>query len=1463
MGGENEAQECFEGEGGDKIMVEIVGSDVFVNGAISEKECSLFSGEMGYLEGDARGSKEEIGGGKLPEGVDVDETGEFEAGFEGPRDYDAIIEEKTMGDEIVKEVSAENLAKSEVLNCPAEASAEGVFDKVEKKGVSADYAHANYTEGEGLSPFSDKAGILGPKDENASSNGDFGVEAGIVDEKVVAAETGDSIVEKDSHVPDVFDQNHGRVKKNCGVECDLKQRSDDVQIAEVSGALNIDIQAGTKVNQPNVEQIGSKVSAPTIKSPETVETLVVNVSKEKTSLPRDCCAFDVATIHDVINNPNEAEENSEKTSGFCATEDHAIKTNRMVVEYDKELEVDHSGENVEAEISEEPELETEIISSNEKSSRLERTNLSCCLFQKEDHFVPSDLVWGKVRSHPWWPGQIFDPAHACEKALKYQKKEDSYLESDLKLPESREEKNHVVAEEAMDVSSEGGEDNKVENDLKLPESRDEKNHVVAEEAMDVSSEGGEDKKVENDLKLPESKDEKNHVVTEAIDASSEGDENRKGESALGLSNSGDEESLVVKEVCSEGYENKEGKSELGNEKGTVLKQAVDCSSAEPENVEAGVSSVPTQEDIATNQLVISENKPVEDETVDDVKHGLSRKDDVSPLSGDASNPDQPVSNSVLSLVASEKTDDSQMVRPDNIVDTNGEGPENVQVDAGNMQTEIVDEKEGLAAGSKDLVVKSDCVNDSHGMKLDNENESEEAASGEDFDVVLDFNDCTRDINPNLSLANDGEYLKSDRGLVSNTDHPDHFVSHEQTQPADEIDTDMENQPKTLEGSDGGELCKNTDEIVSEESKQPLDCEKNGGGMPYSVEQSGLPQSKEHEEVEKSKIPDTSDKIECGDERNESGGDPHDSMDIDSEHTDEELPSKSDNSIPTVRSPKMNQAHYFSPPENEVHHFAVSDLVWGKVRSHPWWPGQIFDPSDASEKAGKHFKKDTYLVAFFGDQTFAWNEASLLKPFRLFFSQIEKQFSSEGFQHAVTCALDEVSRRVELGLACSCIPRDKYAMIETQTVENTGIREESSKRNGLDRSSRVSCFEPDELFEYIKHLAPHASFGADRLDLTIARAQLSSFYSFKGYRPPTVFPSSPGDLLEAEPEKLASDLTIITYQKRKNSPKDSLNSANNQDESSCKKQKALDDPLTEGYDKMVSVYAAKVSTQMSQIPNKPSFKIGECIRRVASQLTGSDEQHQEKRGTEVFSVESFSVEEMITQLELVAREPKRRHDFISVVHTFFMGFRSAVVQNRRARKKRAAEQAVVVGGAAEEYDFDDINDSYWTDRVVQNYSDEQNQHLNNNCGVNGLGSLQKQAKTGRRPRKRFSYSVTADSEREDRAKRAKQESSPAELILNFVQRNNIPSEINLNKMFRRFGPLMESETEVDHESGCAKVIFKRGCDAEVARDSSERFNIFGAGLVNYQIGYEPLISVKVLPLVVPPPPPPMEDVTFMQ
>ena len=158
---------------------------------------------------------------------------------------------------------------------------------------------------------------------------------------------------------------------------------------------------------------------------------------------------------------------------------------------------------------------------------------------------------------------------------------------------------------------------------------------------------------------------------------------------------------------------------------------------------------------------------------------------------------------------------------------------------------------------------------------------------------------------------------------------------------------------------------------------------------------------------------------------------------------------------------LHNARYLLPIEKEGE-FSVSDMVWGKVRSHPWWPGQIFDPSDSSEKAMKHYKKDCHLVAYFGDRTFAWNEESQLKPFRTHFSSIEKQSTSESFQNAVDCAVDEVTRRAEYGLACSCIPKDTYDSIKFQTVENTGIRSELSARHGVDESLNASSFSPGNL-----------------------------------------------------------------------------------------------------------------------------------------------------------------------------------------------------------------------------------------------------------------------------------------------------------------------------------------------------------------------------------------------------------------
>ncbi|KAI5070998.1 hypothetical protein GOP47_0013249 [Adiantum capillus-veneris] len=97
---------------------------------------------------------------------------------------------------------------------------------------------------------------------------------------------------------------------------------------------------------------------------------------------------------------------------------------------------------------------------------------------------------------------------------------------------------------------------------------------------------------------------------------------------------------------------------------------------------------------------------------------------------------------------------------------------------------------------------------------------------------------------------------------------------------------------------------------------------------------------------------------------------------------------------------------------------VGDLVWAKVKSHPWWPGQIFDVADASAAAKRIQKPGRTLVAFFGDGTFNWLWQSQLIPFVPNFADKVKQTTMKSFCRAVADALDEVSRRTELGLKCS-------------------------------------------------------------------------------------------------------------------------------------------------------------------------------------------------------------------------------------------------------------------------------------------------------------------------------------------------------------------------------------------------------------------------------------------------------------
>lgn len=628
--------------------------------------------------------------------------------------------------------------------------------------------------------------------------------------------------------------------------------------------------------------------------------------------------------------------------------------------------------------------------------------------------------------------------------------------------------------------------------------------------------------------------------------------------------------------------------------------------------------------------------------------------------------------------------------------------------------------------------------------------------------------------------------------------------------------------------------------------------------------------------------------------------------------------------------KPHRGSCLLPLEDEGEFF-VSDLVWGKVRSHPWWPGQIYDLSDASEKAMKYYKKDCFLVAYFGDRTFAWVDASQLKPFYSHFSQVEKQSNAEVFQNAVSCALEEVSRRIELGLACPCIPKDAYDEIRLQIVENAGIRHESSEREGVDKSASAQSFQPDKLVEFMKAFALSPSGGADRLELVIAKAQLLSFYRFKGYSQLPEFQFCGGlvedgvdtshfaDKMHKTPVSMddehvysgqgISETQRSSYHKRKHNLKDSMYPS--------KKEKSLSELMTGSFDsldddefdsdgkaggKLVSpssikkrkivdfsgddssqdgrktISLAKVSISTPNVP-KPSFKIGECIRRVASQMTGSPsvlksnserlqkldadgsddsfENFEDAEGKRmILPTDYSSLDDLLSQLHLAAKDPMRGYSFLNIIISFFSDFRNSIISDRHAMDKVGGKRkkSSKLMGSPETFEFEDMSDTYWTDRVIQNGAEEQPSApaapAATSRSTQRYQVVPVELKPVQKSRRSYSRKQYSDANHDLTAPKPLgyvDENAPAELIINFSEMDAIPSETNLSKMFRRFGPLKESETEVDRESSRARVVFKKCSDAEVAHSSATKFNIFGPKVVNYQLSYTISEQFKALPI----------------
>jgi hypothetical protein len=177
-------------------------------------------------------------------------------------------------------------------------------------------------------------------------------------------------------------------------------------------------------------------------------------------------------------------------------------------------------------------------------------------------------------------------------------------------------------------------------------------------------------------------------------------------------------------------------------------------------------------------------------------------------------------------------------------------------------------------------------------------------------------------------------------------------------------------------------------------------------------------------------------------------------------------------------------------------FSVGDFVWGKIKSHPWWPGRVYDPSDASDYALKLKQKNRLLVAYFGDGTFAWCHPSQLKPFKENFDDMARQ-SSKGFTNAVQEAVNEVGRVLVMKMSRPfVVAGETESDFSPVLAKNAGIKEGVFvPESGIERISAVTI-EPAELLSQLKQIAEMVDV-ASNLELEILKAQLSAFYLSRG------------------------------------------------------------------------------------------------------------------------------------------------------------------------------------------------------------------------------------------------------------------------------------------------------------------------------------------------------------------------------
>ncbi|CAL4908598.1 unnamed protein product [Urochloa decumbens] len=429
----------------------------------------------------------------------------------------------------------------------------------------------------------------------------------------------------------------------------------------------------------------------------------------------------------------------------------------------------------------------------------------------------------------------------------------------------------------------------------------------------------------------------------------------------------------------------------------------------------------------------------------------------------------------------------------------------------------------------------------------------------------------------------------------------------------------------------------------------------------------------------------------------------------------------------------------------------SDLVWAKLEGYPWWPGEIFNSSDASELALKHRIRGSHLVVFFGDSTFAWCDESQLMPFMTNYAQMEKQSTSDEFVNAVNQALEELSRRILIGMSCPCSPKELFDSGMSYLVESRGLRE-GVMCSTANRAEVLKCFRPEHLLHYVKSLALLPGQGGDLLELVIACSQLTSFYRCNGSPELATFQTTSGwaenAMYAPSTKNIEEDVTNVVHSNH------------------YKPRKGIGRPCKRKPEECIELMEEKAT---SNLYNSCSYDYS-----GKTQMAGSVDKLKPKKDRNRTNVHPPTHDSYLSELSL--------HD------DPICSLKGTSTRTKPTHKQRSS-----------------------LEKSAPSSQQQQSATL----------APKKQIQVMGRP------IIHVDAKMSHEVK-------PTALVLSFGRSAALPSETDLIKMFRHYGPLIQTETEVHKGTNTVKVVFKKRADAERAFRVVGNYCTFGPQLQSYRL-----------------------------